>query len=97
MAKWDLPAGTEVLYALSSGTFAGIYGLAVTAEDVYSRDLMEPLDRSARQDLDPASFGWDEQAKGFRIGESHVIPNHPAISADKRGEFVSILQKVLIQ
>ena len=95
VAKWDLPPGTEILYALSRGTFAGIYGLAVTADDVYSRDLMEPLDRSPRQDLDTGSFGWDEEAKGFRIGESHVIPNHPAITADKRGEFVSLLSRIL--
>ena len=97
VAKWELPADEPVLYALSSGTFAGIYGLAVTAGDVYSRDLMEPLDRSARSALDPGEFAWDEEAKGFRITASHVIPSSPAISADKRPEFVELLRKLLIQ
>ena len=96
VAKWELSPDEPVLYALSSGTFAGIYGLAVTAQDVYSRDLMEPLDRSARTELDPGEFGWDEEAKGFRISASHVIPSSPAIPADKRAEFVELLTRILL-
>lgn len=92
-SKWGLPAEEPVLYALSSSTLAGIYGLAITASTLYSRDLMEPLDQTPLSEIEKIT--WVEEPKGFRVREGHVIPTLPAITDGNRDEFTAVLSRLL--
>jgi len=92
-AKWQIPADETVRVSLSSATFAGIYGLAITETALYSRDLMEPLDRTALADIDGVE--WVAEKKAFRVAEGHVVPTLPAITDDNR-EYVSGLLRSLL-
>lgn len=92
-SKWGLPAEEPVLYALSSSTLAGVYGLAITATTLYSRDLMEPLDQTPRSEI--AEITWVDEPKGFRVREGHLIPTLPAITEGNRDEFIAVLSRLL--
>jgi len=94
-SKWKLPTTEPVLFALSSATFAGVYGLAVTASTLYSRDLMEPLESTALADVDPAAIHWDAEAKHFRVNASQTIPALPSITDDNREYFLGLLGELL--
>jgi len=96
-SKWKLPADETVILAFSSATFMGVYGLAVTEKAVYTRDLMEPLERTARADVDPGQISWDAEKKGARITGSQVMPTLPSINDDNRDYFLDLLRKVLAQ
>ena len=93
--KWKLPATEPVLFALSSATFAGVYGFAVTASTLYSRDLMEPLESTALADVDPSAIHWDAEAKNFRVNASQTIPVLPSITDDNREYFLGLLREML--
>lgn len=88
-AKWQLPADESVRTSLSSATLAGIYGLAITDRALYSRDLMEPLDRTALSDID--GIEWVADKKAFRIAEGHFVPTLPSITDDNRDYFIALL------
>ena len=92
-AKWQIPADETVRVSLSSATLAGIYGLAITETALYSRDLMEPLDRTALADIDGVE--WVAEKKAFRVAEGHFVPTLPAITDDNR-EYVSGLLRSLL-
>lgn len=88
-SKWKLPVEETLLVSLSSATFAGVYGIAVTNEAVYSRDLMEAVQRTRLDDVD--GFAWDADAKGFRVADGHVAPTHPAITDDNRAYAATLM------
>jgi len=94
-SKWKLPADETVILTFSSATFAGVYGLALTEKAVYTRDLMEPLERTTRADVDPDQISWDVEKKGVRITGSQVMPTLPSINEDNRDYFLDLLRKVL--
>jgi hypothetical protein len=81
-SKWKLPPQETLLVSLSSATLAGIYGIAITDAAVYSRDLMEPLNRTPLADVE--GFAWDAAAKGFRVSNDHLAPTHPAVTDENR-------------
>jgi hypothetical protein len=91
-AKWKLPAEETLLVSLSSATFAGVYGIAVTDHAVYSRDLMEPVQRTALANV--AGFDWDADAKVFRVADGHLAPTHPAITDDNRAYVATLMQNL---
>lgn len=91
-AKWKLPADETVLVSLSSATFAGVYGIAITNAAVYSRDLMEPLQRTPLATAE--SFTWDAEAKAFRIIEGHLAPTLPSITDDNRAYVSDLFVKL---
>jgi len=95
VSKWKLPATEPVLFALSSATFAGVYGLAVTDTILYSRDLMEPLESTALADIDPSAIHWDAEAKNFRVNATQTIPALPSITDDNREYFLELLRELL--
>jgi len=88
-AKWNLPADEVLLVSLSSATFAGVYGIAITNKAVYSKDLMEPLFRTALEDVE--GFVWEAETKTFRVSNDHAAPTHPAITDDNRDYAASLL------
>ncbi|MGO4103898.1 hypothetical protein AB4Y63_08090 [Leifsonia sp. YAF41] len=88
-AKWQLPADESVRTSLSSATLAGIYGLAITDRALYSRDLMEPLDRTALSDI--RDIEWVADKKAFRIADAHFVPTLPSITDDNRDYFIALL------
>lgn len=92
-AKWQIPADESVRVSLSSATLAGIYGLAITERALYSRDLMEPLDRTALTDI--AAIDWIAEKKGFRVAEGHLVPVLPAVTDDNREYFVALLARLV--
>ena len=92
-AKWQIPAGETVRVSLSSATLAGIYGLAITETALYSRDLMEPLDRTALADI--AGVEWVAEKKAFRVAEGHFVPTLPAITDDNREYVTGLLRSLL--
>jgi len=94
-SKWKLPATDPVLLALSSATFAGVYGLALTSTTLYSRDLMEPLESTALADIDPAAIHWDAEAKNFRVNATQTIPALPSITDGNREYFLQLLRELL--
>ena len=94
-SKWKLPATEPVLFALSSATFAGVYGLAVTSSTLYSRDLMEPLESTALADVDPQVIHWDAEVKAFRVNAAQTIPLMPAVTDDRREYFLELLRELL--
>ena len=87
-----LPADETVLVSLSSATFAGVYGIAITNAAVYSRDLMEPLQRTPLATAE--SFTWDAEAKAFRIIEGHLAPTLPSITDDNRAYVSDLFVKL---
>lgn len=91
-AKWNLPADEVLLVSLSSATFAGVYGIAITNKAVYSKDLMEPLFRTALEDVD--GFVWEAETKMFRVSNDHAAPTHPAITDDNRDYAASLLHNL---
>ena len=91
-AKWNLPADEVLLVSLSSATFAGVYGIAITNKAVYSKDLMEPLFRTALEDVD--GFVWEAETKMFRVSNDHAAPMHPAITDDNRDYAASLLHNL---
>ena len=93
--KWKLPTTEPVIFALSSATFAGVYGLAVTDTTLYSRDLMEPLESTALADIDPSAIHWDTEAKAFRVNATQTIPAVPAVTDDNREYFLGLLRELL--
>ncbi|MBF4635773.1 hypothetical protein ITJ38_15270 [Agreia pratensis] len=88
-AKWNLPADEVLLVSLSSATFAGVYGIAITNKAVYSKDLMEPLFRTALEDVE--GFVWEAETKMFRVSNDHAAPTHPAITDDNRDYAANLL------
>lgn len=88
-AKWQLPADESVRASLSSATLAGIYGLTITDRALYSRDLLEPLDRTALSDI--RDIEWVADKKVFRIAEAHFVPTLPSITDDNRDYFIALL------
>ena len=91
-AKWNLPADEVLLVSLSSATFAGVYGIAITNKAVYSKDLMEPLFRTALEDVE--GFAWEAETKMFRVSNDHAAPTHPAITDDNRDYAASLLHNL---
>jgi hypothetical protein len=92
-SKWQIPAAETVRAALSSATLAGIYGLAITDEALYSRDLMEPLDRTPLADI--TGVEWVAEKKAFRVAEGHLVPTLPAVTDDDRDYFAGLLASLL--
>ena len=91
-AKWNLPADEVLLVSLSSATFAGVYGIAITNKAMYSKDLMEPLFRTALEDVE--GFVWEAETKTFRVANDHAAPTHPAITDDNRDYAASLLHNL---
>ncbi|MFG6445922.1 hypothetical protein ACFXP7_11450 [Microbacterium sp. P06] len=91
-SKWKLPADEPLLVSLSSATFAGVYGIAVTHRAVYSRDLMEDVHRTPLERAD--GFTWEPEAKGFRIAADHLAPSLPAITDENRAYVSTLMQSV---
>ena len=92
-AKWQIPADETVLASLSSATFAGIYGLAITDRAIYSRDLMEPLDRTALGDVE--RIEWIAESSAFRVADGHLVPAFPAVTDDNRQYFIGLLAALI--
>jgi hypothetical protein len=92
-SKWKLPPQETLLVSLSSSTLAGIYGIAITDAAVYSRDLMEPLDRTPLTDVD--GFAWDAEATGFRIAPDHLAPSHPAVTDENRAYVETLFENLI--
>jgi len=91
-SKWKVPAEETLLVSLSSATFAGVYGIAVTNEALYSRDLMEAVHRTPLANVD--GFDWDADAKAFRVADGHLAPTHPAITDDNRAYVSTLVQNL---
>ncbi|WP_405374141.1 MULTISPECIES: hypothetical protein [unclassified Microbacterium] len=91
-AKWKLPSGERLLASLSSATFAGVYGVAVTDQALYSRDLMEDVHRTPLAEV--GAIGWDAEAKGFRIAADHLAPAIPTIDEGNRDYAAALLTSV---
>jgi len=91
--KWQIPADETVLASLSSATFAGIYGLAITDRAIYSRDLMEPVDRTALGDV--ARIEWIAASSAFRVADGHLVPTAPAVTDDNREYFIGLLTALI--
>lgn len=92
-SKWKLPAEETLLVSLSSATFVGVYGIAITNAAVYSRDVMEPLNRTALTDV--TGFAWNPETKMFQVAAGHAAPTHPAITDENRAYVVSLLERMV--
>ena len=92
-AKWQIPETESVRVVLSSATLAGSYGLVITEEALYSRDLMEPLDRTPLGGVEGVE--WVPEKKAFRVAEGHLVPVLPAITDDNRDYFVGLLRSLV--
>ena len=93
-AKWSLPAEEAILVSLSSATFAGVYGLAITDAALYTRDLFEPVRRVPLAEV--GALSWDDPEKAVRIGPGHTAPNHPAVTP-RNGEAAAALLQDLVR
>ncbi|MCU1407298.1 MAG: hypothetical protein JWQ43_3601 [Glaciihabitans sp.] len=94
-AKWKFGHGESLQFALVSGTLAGSYGIAVTDAAVYSRDLMEPLDRTDRTKIDPGGISWNAYTKTFRLTDTHSLPTFPLVTDTNRDYFIALLGDLL--
>ena len=92
-AKWQLPSDETVRASLSSTTFAGTYGWVITDRALYSRDLMEPLDRTVLADI--SAIDWVPEKKAFRVAEAHDVPTLPSINDGNREYFVTLLRSLV--
>ena len=92
-AKWQLPGTETVRASMSSATLAGIYGWAVTDRALYSRDLMEPLDRTLLADI--VGIEWTPDKKAFRVAEGHYVPTLPAVDDANREYFGGLLRALV--
>ena len=70
-AKWSLPGDETLLVSLSSATFAGVYGVAITDSALYTRDLFESVRRVPLAEV--GALSWDDAEKAVRIGPGHEI------------------------
>ncbi|MCM6763794.1 hypothetical protein NB037_15350 [Rathayibacter sp. ZW T2_19] len=92
-AKWSLPADEAILVSLSSATFAGVYGLAITDAALYTRDLFEPVRRVPLAEV--RALSWDDSEKAVRIGPGHAAPSHPAVTSRNGGAAAALLQDLV--
>ncbi len=92
-SKWKLPADETLLVSLSSATFVGVYGIAVTNRALYSKDLMEDLQRTPLESVD--GFAWDSDEKKFRVSGDHLAPSLPSITDDNRAYAAALLGKLV--
>jgi len=92
-SKWKLPADETLLVSLSSATFVGVYGIAITDRALYSKDLMEDLHRTPLESVD--GFVWDSEAKKFRVSQEHLAPALPVITDDNRAYVAALLSKLV--
>lgn len=92
-SKWKLDHGETVLASLSSATFVGVYGIAITDAAVVSRDLSEAVERTPLEQVE--GFAWDEAAKGFRVSPEHLAPTHPAVTDDNRAYVTALFDRLV--
>jgi hypothetical protein len=93
-SKWQLPTEEALLFAWSSATLMGVYGLAVTEAAVYSKDLLDPLERTPRAELVPSQLAWDAGEKVFTLG-AQKIPTLPSATEDNREYLLALLRDLL--
>lgn len=74
--KFGIPAEEHILLAITDSTLAGPYGCVITEQNVYSKDLMEKPNRTAKIDI-PNNYPVAIIENSIRLGDNiiHVLPS----------------------
>lgn len=95
-AKFQIPAGETITLALADFPFlGGAWGTALTAQALYTRDLMENPLRLPLADLEPGTLRYSDDGKEMRVNGNTPLffPNH--IKASVRDELLELLRQQL--
>jgi hypothetical protein len=93
-AKFQIPADETIKLALVDFPFlGGPYGLALTAQALYTRDLMESPQRLALADVDSRTLRYSDDGKEMRLNGTTPLffPNH--IKTSVRDELLELLKQ----
>ena len=97
-AKFLIPEGEAVHLALADFPFfGGPYGLAMTTNALYTKDLMEDPLRISLTEVDERTLEYSEDGKEMRIhgGTPLFFPNH--IKTSVRSELLDLLKQQIRQ
>lgn len=90
-----LPDASAIQFTVTDVTLAGPYGLVVTSDTIYSKDLMEhPVSTSISQ-VDAAGVAFSDDIKSLVLAadEVHTVPSH--LTAAQRTSLVVLLREVV--
>lgn len=75
--KFGIPDDEFIYFAVTDSTLAGVYGLVVTEENIYSKDLMEKPERSKLSELS-TDYPVSIIESSIRLGDNvvHTLPEH---------------------
>lgn len=93
-AKFQIPAGEAITLALADFPFlGGPYGLALTAQALYTRDVMESPQRLALADVDSRTLRYSDDGKEMRVNNKAPLffPNH--IKTSVRDDLLELLKQ----
>jgi hypothetical protein len=88
-----LPANASVRFTVTDATLAGPYGLVVTADTIYSKDLMEdPVSTPIAQvDVAGLAFSADSPSLVLAPGQLHTVPAF--LDAAQKTALVTLLKE----
>jgi hypothetical protein len=88
-----LPADSTVRFTVTDATIAGPYGLVVTADTIYSKDLSEAAVGTPITQVDVAGLAFSADGKSLVLapGQLHTVPSH--LDAAQKAALVTLLKE----
>ncbi|WP_265459789.1 hypothetical protein [Enterococcus sp. HY326] len=77
--KFGIPDDESICFAVTDSTLAGVYGLVVTEENIYSKDLMEKTEKTELKELS-STYPSTVIESSIRLGDTivHTLPKYTA-------------------
>ncbi|MHC5375806.1 hypothetical protein ACYSNU_18810 [Enterococcus sp. LJL120] len=77
--KFGIPDAESIRFAVTDSTLAGVYGLVLTKENIYSKDLMEKVEKTKLNELS-ATYPATIIESSIRLGDNivHTLPKYAA-------------------
>ena len=90
--KFGIPISEHIQLAVTDSTLAGPYGLVITEESVYSKDLMEKCECTKRIDV-PQNYPATLIESSVRLGDNiiHILPS----SVDDKDAVKQLISELL--
>lgn len=97
-SKFQIPAGEKLQFALVDfPLFGGPYGLALTTQALYGKDLMEAPMRIALDGLDARGLHFGTQNDALLTGSNQTITLPAHLTAALRTPFLEFLQQEILR
>ncbi|MHC5249336.1 hypothetical protein [Enterococcus sp. LJL90] len=90
--KFGIPDNEAIRFAVTDSTLAGVYGLVLTEENIYSKDLMEKTEKTNLKELSSA-YPATIIESSIRLGDNivHTLPKY----ADNKEAVKEIIVEVI--